>query len=68
MTENNGNGSDPGRLDAELNNFDLSRMADEILRNAGLDIFGRPRTQENYQQSRFEYQITVCPFRGASRS
>lgn len=34
--------------------FRLSEEADRLLREAGLDIWGRKKTKENYFQSRFE--------------
>jgi hypothetical protein len=36
-------------------NYELSREADQILKNAGLDIFGRENG--NYEQIRFEQRM-----------
>jgi hypothetical protein len=69
MTNNNGNiGDNADSFSAEgLSRYEMCKMADEILREAGLDIFGRPNIREAYLQTQFEDRITRCPFRGASR-
>ncbi|MBI4020668.1 MAG: hypothetical protein HY369_00325 [Candidatus Aenigmarchaeota archaeon] len=46
---------------------ELARQADQLLRAAGLDIFGRQRSEDGYLQARFEYGMPRNGFRGASR-
>ena len=39
------------------NSYELSKQADEFLKQYGLDIFGKEKTKESYEQSRFEHRM-----------
>jgi hypothetical protein len=44
----------------------LSRQADELLKAAGLDIFGRDKTSESYRQSTFERRMRTGAYSRSS--
>ncbi len=46
--------------------YRLSRLADEILRQGGFDIFGRTIRNSNYQQVIFEARIQTGAYCGKS--
>jgi hypothetical protein len=50
----------------EMNAYELSQMADKILRNAGLGVFGNRRSSDGYFQSRFESKMQTGAYRSNS--
>jgi hypothetical protein len=62
----NGNGSASLNAAEPDDPVSLSIKADMLLREAGLDIFGRDRTRDSYLQSRFECRMRTGAYSRSS--
>ncbi len=58
---------DDKKTNESKNSLELNREADRLLAREGYDIFGRPKGEADFLQSRSERMYIRCAYRGASR-